>query len=51
MIDLHFLDEKKELSAFNRRMYIKNPHSIEELKKEIHSRIRVPIEKALDENF
>ncbi len=33
MIDLHFLDEKKELCAFNRRMYIKNPQSLQELKR------------------
>ena len=43
MIDLQFLDEKKELTAFNRRIYIKNPQSLDELKREIYSRLRVPL--------
>lgn len=48
IVDLHFLDEKKEMMAFNRRMYIKNPGSIEEFKREICSRLKVPVQKALN---
>jgi hypothetical protein len=29
VVDLHFLDEKKEITNFNRRLYIKNPESLQ----------------------